>query len=86
MNEFCKDFVENIFLKHDNNRNNVLERGELKAWVREELRSHKFFNRKMVQRNFQEFFDKVDTNKDGKIDRWELYEYCLHNITPGDEE
>lgn len=36
----------------------------------------------MVQREFEEFFAKVDTNNDGKIDRWELYDYCLKNITP----
>jgi Ca2+-binding EF-hand superfamily protein len=36
----------------------------------------------MVQREFEDFFTKVDTNKDGKIDRWELYDYCLKNITP----
>lgn len=82
MDSFCKNFVEEIFLKHDSDRSNVLERRELKAWIRDELKTHKFFNKKMVQKNFQDFFDKVDTNHDGKIDRWELYDYCIHNITP----
>ena len=36
----------------------------------------------MVQKNFEDFFKKVDTNNDGKIDRWELYEYCIKNIAP----
>lgn len=44
--------MENIFLKHDDNRNNVLERRELKKWVREELQAHRFLNRKMVQKGF----------------------------------
>ena len=22
---------------------------------------------------------KADTNKDGKLDRWELYEFCVYN-------
>lgn len=82
MDAYCKKFVDDIFTKHDKDRNNVLERKELKSWIREELKTHKYFNRKMVQKSYEEFFAKVDTNHDGKIDRWELYEYCLKNITP----
>lgn len=70
MDAYCRQFVENIFLKHDDNRNNVLERRELKKWVREELLAHRFLNRKMVQKGFEDFFQKVDTNRDNKIDRW----------------
>lgn len=82
MDSFCKKFVEDIFLKHDSDRSNVLEKRQLKTWVREELKSHRFFNKKMVQKGFDDFFRKVDTNNDGKIDRWELYQYCINNITP----
>ena len=82
MDIYCKKFVEDIFLAHDKDRSNVLERKELKGWIREELKSHKYFNRKLVTRNFEAFFNTVDANNDGKIDRWELYEYCLKNITP----
>lgn len=82
MDSYCKKFVEDIFLTHDKDRNNVLERKELKSWIREELKAHKYFNRKMVQKSYEDFFNKVDTNRDGKIDRWELYDYCLKNITP----
>ena len=82
MDSYCKKFVEDIFLKHDKDRSNVLERKQLKTWVREELKNHTFFNKKMVQKEFDQFFAKVDTNNDGKIDRWELYDYCLKNITP----
>jgi hypothetical protein len=52
MDRFCKDFVEDIFLKHDKDRSNVLERKELKGWVREELKSHKYFNKKLVAKEF----------------------------------
>lgn len=31
MDSYCKKFVEDIFLKHDNDRSNVLERKELKT-------------------------------------------------------
>lgn len=82
MDSYCKRFVEDIFTQHDTDRSNVLERKELKNWIKEELKGHKYFNKKMVQREFEGFFTKVDTNNDGKIDRWELYDYCLKNITP----
>jgi Ca2+-binding EF-hand superfamily protein len=82
MDHYCRNFVESIFLKHDDNRNNVLERRELKKWIREELKTHKYINRKMVQKGFEDFFRQVDTNNDNKIDRWELYEYCIKNIEP----
>lgn len=52
MDSYCKKFVEDIFLAHDKDRNNVLERKELKSWIREELKSHKYFNRKMVQKSY----------------------------------
>jgi len=38
----------------------------------------------MVSKRYEDFFSTVDTNNDGKIDRWELYEYCIKNITPED--
>ena len=82
MDAFCRKFVEDIFLKYDNDRSNVLDKQELKSWIQEELRTHKYFNKKMVQKEYETFFRKVDTNNDGKIDRWELYDYCVKNITP----
>ena len=85
MDQFCKDFVEDIFLKHDKDRSNILEKKELNSWVNDYLRTRRFLNKKLVQKGFDDFFKKVDTSKEGKIDRWELYEYCLKNITPDDE-
>ena len=38
--------------------------------------------RKVVQREFDTFMKKVDINQDGKIDRWELYQYCLNHMKP----
>lgn len=82
MDSYCKKFVEDIFLRHDRDLSNVLERKEIKGWIKDELKSHTYFNKKMVQREFEDFFVKVDTISGGKIDRWELYDYCLNNITP----
>lgn len=50
MDGYCRTFVEDIFAKHDKDRSNVLERKELKTWIREELKTHKYFKRDMVKR------------------------------------
>lgn len=52
MDTYCKQFVEDIFLKHDLDRSNVLEKRELKGWIREELKTHKYFKKNMVQKEF----------------------------------
>jgi len=38
----------------------------------------------MITKDYETFFSKVDAQKDGKIDRWELYDYCVKHITPDD--
>jgi hypothetical protein len=32
-----------------------------------------------VKKGFYEVLTGADTNGDGKIDRWEMYEYCVNN-------
>ena len=51
----------------------------------EKLKSPKAFNNTAVQKNFDNFFRKVDVNGDNKVDRSELYSYCLSNSSIGDE-
>ena len=34
MDKYCKNFVEDVFRKYDDDRSGVLERGELKTWIR----------------------------------------------------
>jgi hypothetical protein len=53
MDEYCKTFTEDIFAKYDKNRNNVLERRELKIWIKEEIKDHNYLNRPIVQRAFE---------------------------------
>lgn len=84
MDKYCRNFVEDIFAKHDKDRSNVLERKELKTWIRDELKTHKYFKRDIVKKEFDEFFAKTDANADGKIDRWELYDYCMNNMQPAE--
>ena len=80
MDSYCKNFVEEIFEKHDKDASGILERKELKNWIREELKTHKYFKKETVKRDHNDFFSKVDVSGDGKIDRWELYNYCLNNM------
>jgi hypothetical protein len=82
MNTYCRQFSDEIFTKYDKDGSNVLERKELKTWMRDEVKSHNYMNRPVIMKEFDQFFNKVDTNKDGKIDRWELYEFCVYNMKP----
>ena len=70
MDIFCRKFVEDTFAKYDKDRNYILERKELNSWTQEYVKSHPFFDKKLVQKDFDMFFKKVDTSHDGKIDRW----------------
>lgn len=81
MDQYCRNFVEDIFSKHDSNQNNVLERRKFKVWINEELKNHKYLKRQTAKKDYEEFFAKADANGDGKIDRRELYDYCFKNMT-----
>jgi len=52
MDSYCRKFVSDIFSKHDSDKSGVLERRELKAWVREEVKGHRYMNKTMVQKEF----------------------------------
>ena len=85
MDYFCRKFVEDIFRDYDTDRNYILERNEMKGWIHEYVKSHPFFDKQLITKDFETFFKKVDTSHDGKIDRWELYLYCIKNIKPDDD-
>lgn len=70
MDSQCRKFVQDIFAKYDKDRSGVLERKELKDWIREELKAHKFLKKDNVKNEYDVFFSKTDINGDGKIDRW----------------
>lgn len=76
MDKFCRTYTDKIFTKYDQNGNNVLDRGELKFWLRNEL-SNTPFRKAEVRENFLNLVANADTNGDGKIDRWEMYDYCV---------
>jgi Ca2+-binding EF-hand superfamily protein len=48
--------------------------------VRDEVKAHKYFKKESVRKNHATFFAMADNNGDGKIDRWELYDYCVKNM------
>lgn len=40
--KYCRTYVDKIFGKYDKNGNNVLDRGELKQWLRHEIKDSPF--------------------------------------------
>lgn len=78
---FCRKYVDTVFSKWDKDGSNVLSRQELKYWLRDE-QTHKPLNRKSIRESFFEMIVNADSNGDGKVDRWELYEYCVKSYVP----
>jgi hypothetical protein len=52
MDTYCRKFVTDIFDKHDKDKSGVLERKELKTWVRDEVKTHRYMNKTLVQKEF----------------------------------
>lgn len=80
MDIYCKTFVEDTFKRHDRDNSGILERRELKEWIRKEVQTHKYFKRQDVKNSHTSFFNMADQNGDGKVDRWELFDYCLKKM------
>lgn len=80
---FCENYVRNVFGKWDKDNSGLLERQELKDWLRQELKD-KPLTTKTVKEGFYSLVKGADGNKDGKVDRWELYHHCLNNYEPID--
>ena len=73
---FCRSYTDKIFTKYDKDRSNVLDRGELKKWLKTEMTNNPF-KKADLRKKFMNMIASADTNGDGKIDRWEMYEYCI---------
>ena len=41
-------------------------------------------NKRLVQKDFAMLIQEADTNGDGKLDRWEMYEYCMKTYREDD--
>ena len=76
--EFCQSYVRDIFGKWDKDNSGILERQELKNWLHHEMQE-KPLRKAAVKEGFLNLVKTADTNKDGKVDRWELYHHCLRN-------
>ena len=85
MEQFCRQFVNDIFVRYDKDNSNFLESNELNGWVQSYLNTHSFLNEKMIKDDFEYFFRKVDSDNDRRIDRWDLFDYCLKNVTPDED-
>lgn len=81
---FCNDYVKTIFKKWDKNDNDLLERSELANWLKTELMDTPISHRHTVK-GMKQLIKNADSNKDSKIDRWELFTYCLKAYTPYDD-
>lgn len=79
--KFCRNYTDKIFNKYDRNGSNVLDRGELKSWLRHEVKNTTTLKKTEVKDNFLNWISNADSNGDGKIDRWEMYEYCVKTHT-----
>ena len=61
--------MREIFGKWDADNSGVLERQELKNWLKMEIKE-KPLRAKHVKKGFEELIKGSDANKDGKVDRW----------------
>ena len=75
---FCRQYVDTIFSKYDGDNSNVLDRREIKAWMRSAINNNPLHKR-LTKKEFNRFLADADTNGDGKLDRWEIYNYCVKN-------
>ena len=76
--EQFSNFVNNLFTTHDSNSDNKLDHDECKAALTEahgKFGAGNAFN----DENFEKKFIEMDTNKDGTVDKAELYAF-LHAI------
>ena len=73
-------FIDNLFAKHDLNKDEKLDHAETKAAMvdaHERFGEGKPFN----DEAFEAAFLAMDTNKDGNIQRQELYDFLLKVAT-----
>lgn len=79
--QFCTQYMEQIFTQWDKDNSGVLDRQELKNWLNAQMKA-KPLRKKQVKEGFNDLIKGSDTNKDGKVDRWEFFHHCLRNYNP----
>ena len=82
---FCTGYVKMIFNQWDKDNSGILDRQELKKWLVQELKD-KPLSSTHVKKGFQDLLQGADSNKDGKVDRWELYQHCIKNYIVGQDD
>lgn len=82
---FCINYVKETFYKWDKDRSGVLDKQELKNWLKHEIKEAPL-RAKHVRRGFDDLIKGADRNRDGKVDRWELYEHCMKNYNGTSED
>ena len=81
---FCTGYVKMIFNQWDKDNSGVLDRNELKKWLKQELKD-KPLRASHVKKGFQDLVQGADANRDGKVDRWELYQHCIKNYVADED-
>ena len=82
---FCTEYVKQVFGKWDKDKSGVLERQEIKDWLREELKA-KPLRKGAVKKGFYQLIQGADANGDGKLDRWELYTHCIKSYNEATDD
>ena len=77
-NKFCKNYVSGIFKQFDPNQANILRPAELNAWLKHEKQMRPL-QKRQAEAQFHEMVAEADANKDGNLDRQELFQYCVKN-------
>ena len=67
--DFCRNYVQDLFERYDTDVSNVLNRKELNRWLKYEMKLRPL-QRNLAQGEFRQMLVDVDTNGDGLIDRW----------------
>lgn len=75
VNEHIKESVNTLFRVFDKNGDGCLDREECRNLIREGLSKSVQKYRQVSEKDLDAFIRKIDKNKDGKIQKQELYDH-----------
>lgn len=81
METLCRKLVDNIYSKHQRDKNNTIDRKDLLSWMTEELKDLKEFKNKPIEKSFEEFFKKPAKDEvASRIEKSQVFDYCLKKL------
>lgn len=75
VNEHIKESVDTLFQVFDKNRDGCLDREECRSMIKDGLSKSIKKYRQVSEKELNIFIEKIDKNKDGKIQKQELYDH-----------